>query len=71
MFGSYFELAIGLTAIALAAALWRYLVYAFRRIPVPFFLRSGMAAELSAVLEIALLAVGLAYVVDGLAKMIP
>lgn len=72
MFGSYqVELAIGLAAIIIAVVLWRYLLRAFRRVPVPFLLRSDMAAEVSAVVEIALLSIGFAYLVKGLAEMIP
>jgi len=72
MLGSYqAEFVLGLAILAVAALLWRYLLFAFRRVPVPFLLRSGMAAELSAVLEIALLAFGCAALIDAAVKAIP
>ena len=71
MFGSsYFEIGTGVVVLVLAGALWRFLLYAFRRQPAPVFLRSAMAAEVSTVLEIALLAFGGAYLIDGLAKAV-
>lgn len=69
MFGSYFELAIGLTAVLLGAALWRSLLFAFRRQPIPLLLRSNFAEELSTVTVIGFLAVGAAYMATGLAEL--
>jgi hypothetical protein len=72
MLGSYqVEFVAGLAILAAAALLWRYLLSAFRRVPVPFLLRSSMAAELSAVLEIALLAFGVAALIDAAVKALP
>ena len=69
MFGSYYvEFVAGLCFLAVAVLLWRYLLNAFRHEPLPFFLRSEMAAEISTVLEIALLAFGAAALIDGAAK---
>ncbi|MGD1880220.1 MAG: hypothetical protein ACFB13_22300 [Kiloniellaceae bacterium] len=69
MFGSYsVEFAVGLIVLCTAGALWVYLLRAFQRTPLPALLRPAMAAELSAVLEIALLAFGLAALIDGAAK---
>lgn len=69
MFGSYqFEFVAGLAILGIAALLWRYLLTAFRKAPPPLLLRSGMAAELSAVLEIALLAFGTAALIDAAVK---
>lgn len=70
MFGSYSGLAIGLAAIVLGAALWRALLFAFRRQPIPFLLRSNFAEELSTVTVIGFLAVGAAYLVTGLAAVL-
>jgi len=72
MFGSYqVEFVIGLAILAVAVLLWRYLLSAFRRVPVPYILRSTMAAELSTVLEIALLAFGVAALIDAAVKALP
>ena len=72
MFGSYYlELAVGLAILGFAAALWLYLLRAYRRAVVPSLLRSDMAAQLSAVAEIALLALGTAYVIDAVIRAIP
>lgn len=73
MFGSYFyiELVVGLAFLAAAAILWRYLLHAFRRERPPFLLRTNMAAEVSTVLEIALLAFGVAALIDFAVKAIP
>lgn len=72
MFGSYqAEFVVGLAILAVAALLWRYLLSAFRRVPVPLFLRSNMAAELSTVAEIALLAFGVAALIDATVKALP
>ena len=70
MFGSYsFEFAVGVVFLCIAAALWFYLLRAFRRTPLPAVLRPAMAAELSTVLEIALLAFGFAALIDAAAKV--
>jgi hypothetical protein len=72
MLGSYqAEFVIGLAILGVAALLWRYLLSAFRRVPVPYLLRSNMAAELSTVFEIALLAFGVAALIDATVKAIP
>jgi hypothetical protein len=72
MFGSYqVELVFGLAILAAAALLWRYLLSAFRRVPPPLLLRSSMAAELSTVLEVALLAFGCAALIDVAVKVLP
>lgn len=69
MFGSYqVEFVAGLAILGTAAILWRYLLHAFRKQPVPLLLRSNMAAELSAVLEIALAAFGAAALIDAAVK---
>ena len=71
MFGSYYvELGFGLAFLCIAAGLWRYLLYAFRRVPVPALFRNSMAAELSTVMEIALLAFGTAFVIDAAVKVL-
>lgn len=70
MFGSYFELAIGLAAIVLGTALWRSLLFAFRRQPIPFILRSNFAEEFSTVTVIGFLAVGAAFLVTGFARVV-
>lgn len=72
MFGSYFiELIAGIAVLALAALLWPVLLRAFRREPVPAFLRPALAAEISIVFEVALVAVGVSLLIDGVAKAIP
>lgn len=72
MFGSYYtEIAVGLGFLVAAALLLRYLHYAFRHEPLPLLLRGDMAAQLSAVLEVALLAFGAAALIDAAAKAIP
>jgi len=72
MFGSYFlELAAGASILVVAVFLWRYLLQAFRRSPLPVLLRPAMAAEMSTILEIALLALGTSFVIDGLVHAIP
>jgi hypothetical protein len=72
MLGSYqVEFVAGLAILAVAALLWRYLLFAFRRVPVPLLLRSNMAAEFSTVLEIALLAFGCAALIDAVVKALP
>ncbi|GAB4353131.1 MAG: hypothetical protein Kow00114_02180 [Kiloniellaceae bacterium] len=72
MFGSYYaEFAIGLGFLAAAALLLRYFYHAFRHKPVPLLLRGDMVAELSAVLEVALVAFGVAALIDAAAKAIP
>lgn len=69
MFGSYqAEFIAGLAILGAAAFLWRYLLTAYRKVPPPLLLRSDMAAELSAVLEIALVAFGVAALIDAAVK---
>jgi tellurite resistance protein TehA-like permease len=71
MFGSYYaEIAVGLGFLAAAVLLLRYLHYAFRHEPLPLLLRGDMAAQLSAVLEVALLAFGAAALIDAAAKAV-
>ncbi len=65
------EFAFGLVLLGLAAVLWRYLLHAFRRQPLPLLLRSEMAAPLSTVVEVALLAFGCAALIDATAKFLP
>lgn len=72
MFGSYYaELALGVVFLAVAVGFWLLLLRIFRRPVTPVLFRSTMAAELSTVLEIALLAFGTAAVIDAVAKAIP
>jgi cytoskeletal protein RodZ len=72
MFGSYYlELAVGVAILGLAGVLWFYLLRASRSAVVPSLLRSDTAAQLSAVVEIVLLAFGTAYVIDALVRAIP
>lgn len=71
MFGSYYaEIAVGFGFLAAAAFLLRYLHQAFRHEPVPLLLRGDMAAQLSAVLEVALFAFGAAALIDAAAKAV-
>lgn len=71
MIGSYYtEIALGLGFLAAAVLLLRYLHYAFRHEPLPLLLRGDMAAQLSAVLEVALLAFGAAALIDAAAKAV-
>jgi len=65
------ELLLGLAMLVAAVILWRYLLKAFRRQPPPFFLRFDMAAQLSVVVEIALLVFGLAALIDAGVKILP
>jgi hypothetical protein len=72
MFGSIpAEFTFGLVLLALAAVLWRFLLRAFRRQPLPLLLRSEMAAPLSTVVEVGLLAFGCAALIDATAKLLP
>ena len=74
MFGSYYaEFALGLVLLAAAAGFWVLLLRLFRSpaVPVPGPFRGDMAAQLSTIFEIALLAFGLAAVFDAAVKMIP
>jgi len=72
MFGSYYaEFALGLVFLAVAAGFWVMLLRIFRHPVVPVVFRGTMAAELLTVLEIALLAFGLAALIDAVAKAIP
>lgn len=69
MFGSYqVEFIAGLAILAAAVIIWRYLLTAFRKVPLPLLLRADMAAEISAVVEIALLAFGVTALIDAAVK---
>jgi len=71
MFGSYYtEIGVGLAFLAAAVLLLSYLHHAFRHEPVPLLLRGDMAAQLSAVLEVALLAFGAAALIDAATKAV-
>jgi hypothetical protein len=71
MFGSSFaEFGLGVGFLVAAVLLWRYLLHAFRQQPLPFVFRAEMAGELSAVLEIALLAFGAAALIDAAVKAV-
>lgn len=71
MFGSSFaEFGLGITFLVAAGVLWRYLLHTFRHEPLPLLFRGEMAAELSAVLEIALLAFGAAALIDAAVKAV-
>ena len=71
MFGSYFaEFGLGIAFLIAAVVLWRYLLHVYRHEPLPFLFRAEMAAELSAVIEIALLAFGAAALIDAIAKAV-
>jgi len=70
MFGSSFaEFGVGIAFLVAAALLWRYLLHAFRKQPLPAVFRAEMAGELSAVAEVALLAFGTAAVIDAAVKV--
>ncbi len=72
MFGSYYaEFALGLVFLAVAAGFWVLLLRIFRRPVVPAPFRGEMAAQISTVLEIALLAFGLAAMLDAAVHLIP
>lgn len=70
MFGSiYLELLIGLCLLGLVAVSWVYLLRASRRPVPPLILRSNFGGEVAAISEIALLAFGIAAIIDFLAKV--
>ena len=70
MLGSlYLELLTGLALLAFVAVSWVYLLRASRRPVPPFILRSNFGGEVAAISEIALLAFGVAAVIDFFAKV--
>jgi hypothetical protein len=72
MFGSYYaEFALGLMLLAVAAGLWVLLLRLFRRPAGPGPFRGEMAAQISTIFEIALLAFGLTTIFDAAVHMIP
>jgi hypothetical protein len=72
MFGSYYaEFALGLVFLAVAAGFWVLLLRIFHRPVVPAPFRGEMVAQISTVLEITLLAFGVAAILDALVNIIP
>lgn len=72
VFASYVtELAVGLAIFAAGVAFGWYLYRAARRANPPFIIRHSGVADVVTVLELGLLAIGFAYLVDGLMRALP
>ncbi len=70
MFGSvYLELILGLCLFGLAVGSWILLMRASRRPVPPLILRSNFGAEVTTISEVALVAFGLAAIIDFLSKV--
>ncbi len=70
MFGSvYLELILGLALFGLAIGSWILLMRASRRPVPPLILRSNFGAEVTTISEVALVAFGLAAIIDFLSKV--
>ena len=72
MFGSYYaEFALGLVFLAVAVGFWVLLLRIFRRPMVPAPFRGEIVAQISTILEITLLAFGLAAMFHAAVNLIP
>ena len=70
MFGSvYLELVFGLGLLGLAVVSWVFLMRASRRPVPPLILRSSFGGEITTISEVALVAFGLAAIIDFLSKV--
>lgn len=72
MFASYLaELALGLVFFAAALGFGWYLFRVSRRASPPLVIRSSGVADMATVLELSLLALGVAYLVAGVMQVLP
>lgn len=66
---AYLELVSGVALLGLAAFSWTYLMRASRRPVPPMILRSSFGGEVVSISEVALLAFGIAAIIDFLSKV--
>lgn len=70
MFGlAYLELVLGLVLLGLAIGSWIFLMRASRRPVPPLILRSSFGGEVTTISEVALVAFGVAAIIDFLSKV--